>query len=978
MDGDPVQAEPTFRGPAPAESTPVDGLADRLDGDVRADAYTRHLFATDASLFRAVPIAVVFPRHRDDVVATVRFCAARSIPVLPRGAGTSLAGQTVNTAVVIDFSRHMADLIEVDVASRRARVQPGLVMAEFDAALADDGLQFAPDPAWSNQSTVGGAIGNNSSGAHSLAYGPTADYLHTVEVVLADGTLATFGPTDVATIRDRADPDGDTLARIYATVDRLARSETDTIEAALPDLERNVAGYHLKALVDPDDAGRINLARLFAASEGTLGVVVEATVDLVVEPAAVGTLMLSYATYEEAMTAVPALLEAEPAAVETLDEPVLSVAREHPNFAAVARLPAAGAEGVLLVEIFDETVDEVTARLEALAERFGPPDGTALEAAIATDDTERARFWQLRKSSLPLLLSETTDAKHVAFVEDAAVPPEQLASFVAGFRSILDAHGSSASFYGHAGAGVLHVRPLVDTVSSEGREEMRAIAEAAFELTVDHGGTISGEHGDGRVRTEWMQRQYGDDILDLFRTLKAAFDPGGLLNPGPIVGDVVMDEGHRIAPDQPGELPFEPTLAWDNPNGMRGMIDLCHGCGGCRSSQAVGGGIMCPTFRASGEEIAATRGRANLLREAMRGHLDPEVVFDPRFEAEVLSLCIGCKGCLRDCPSGVDMATLKAELRHQRHRRRGATRRERLFGDLPKLARWGALAAPMSNWMTAVPGVDRVLERTLGIAAERDPPRFARNTFTEWASGRLSSPATDDRDRVLVVADPYTNYFEPDTGRATVRVLEAAGARVFVPDDLPPPGRAAYSQGFVERARDHASAMVEALTPYVDDGWSVVVPEPSAAAMLQADYQHLLGRGRAAAVADATYTPLGYLDVHDFAVPLDPSAERFVIHEHCHQRSIGNAGVIERVLASHGYRVETVDAGCCGMAGSFGYEVEHQEMSAAIAAILVDTLRERSTPAVLAPGTSCRAQLTDFGDGWPLDHPISRLAADLA
>lgn len=976
MAGEP--GSPTFHGPNPRSSPLARALTDRLDGEVRADDYTRHLYATDASLYRKLPKVVVFPRHRTDVVSTVKLCAERGVPILPRGAGTSLAGQTVNEAVVLDFSRHMDRIIAVDSDYQTATVQPGVVVGRLNQALEADHLHYGAVPASGHRSTVGGGIGNNSAGAHSPVYGPADANLRSVEVVLADGSIARFRPTTPDEIAERAQEDG-ILGDIYTAVGRLIEEESAVIDAAYPDLGRNVAGYTLDALLEPDERGRINLARLIAGSEGTLGIVTEATLELVEEPTAVGAVLLSYADFIEAMADVAGIMEHGPAAVESMDAPLLEKARAQPKFADKAALVPEGADGALLIEVFGPSEASVERDLEAIVTEFGPPADRAIAAQMTTDDDERARFWALRKSALPLMLSETTDEKHVAFVEDAAVPPAELASFVSGFLELLDSHDTFASFYGHAGAGVLHVRPLVDVASVAGRAEMRAIADGAFELTMAHGGSICGEHGDGRVRTEWTKRQYGEEVVVLFEELKAAFDPAGLLNPGPITGEVTIERDQRIEPGDEAMLAFEPTLAWENANGFRGMVELCHGCAGCRTDQSVEGGIMCPTFRATREEITSTRGRANLLREAIRGYLPPETLFDPRFEAEVLDLCIGCKGCKHDCPSGVDLASLKVELRHQRHRRRGPTRRERALGAFPTLARWGSLTAPVSNWLARTPGANRVMAAALGIHPARAPPRFASTAFTEMVDGRIPDVHPNDADhRVVLLPDPYTNYLEPEIGRATVALLEAAGVAVQVRSNLPPPGRAAYSQGFVDRARRYASETVSTLTPLVEDGWEIVVPEPSAAAMLQSDYAQLLGTRTVAPVASATHTPLSYLHAIDAQLHVDPVDTRFTVHDHCHQQSLGRGGVIEAVLSDHGYRVETVDSGCCGMAGSFGYHAEHYDLSRSIADILLDQLDARDTATVLAAGTSCRSQLAHVDPDRDVTHPAIRFASDLA
>jgi len=523
---------------------------------------------------------------------------------------------------------------------------------------------------------------------------------------------------------------------------------------------------------------------------------------------------------------------------------------------------------------------------------------------------------------------------------------------------------------------VLHIRPLIDTKSVDGVERMASIADDVTDLVVEYGGSVSGEHGDGRARTQWNRKLYGERIWELFRDLKTAFDPDWILNPGQVCGDVDMTEHLRFDPDYEFSAGFSPELSWENDNGLQGMVELCHGCGGCRGEQSTTGGVMCPTYRAANEEVLSTRGRANALRRAMSGELPEEEPFDESFREEVLDLCIGCKGCKRDCPSGVDMAKLKAEITHEHHRREGAALRDRLFARIHELSRVGSALAPVSNWLGRVPGAAAVAERA-GIARERDLPEFRHTTFTDWFHDR--EPAVSPRDadrRALVFPDTYTDYSHPELGVATTYVLEAAGVHVDVPRDATGSGRPPYSKGFLDLARERARRNVDALAPRVADGWDVVAIEPSDAVMLQADYRDLLSGDGVERLAASTYGVTEYVDRFDLldGVPTDPADERLTYHGHCHQTAHKCEGHAPAVLRSAGYAVDAPDTGCCGMAGSFGYESEHLSMSRAIASILLDQLDDAGGERVVAPGTSCRTQIADFGDGTAPDHPVEALA----
>ena len=996
---DDPRADYDYRSDDVARPGLVSDLGDLVDGEVRFDSYSRELYATDASAYEVTPIGVVLPRSTDDVAAVMSYCAEREIPVLPRGGGTSLAGQAVNEAVVLDFTRYMDDVVAVDpdAETPTARAQPGAVLAELNDELAPHGLKFAPDPAWGDKSALGGAIGNNSTGAHSLQYGKTDAYVEECEVVLADGTVTTFGEVSLSGLRERADPDGDLEARIHAEVARIVDEETETIRDAYPQLKRNVSGYNLDRLVEEAESGSVNLARLLAGSEGTLAIVTEATVSLEPVPETKSMALLAYDSLLDAMADVEPILDHDPAAVEVLDDVLLDLARDTEEFADVVSMVPEGTDSVLLVEFYADSDEAGREKVsELLANREGDRAFAALEAH---DEADRARFWKLRKSGLPILLSRTSDAKHISFIEDAAVPPENLPEYVDDFQQVLEANDTVASFYAHAGPGCLHVRPLVNTKSPAGVDQMEAIADAATDLVVEHGGSVSGEHGDGRARTQWNRKLYGDAVWELFGDLKSAFDPDWLLNPGNVCGDHDVTEHLRFDPDYEFSAGFAPELDWDNENGFQGMVELCHGCGGCRGSQDATGGVMCPTYRAADEEITATRGRANLLRQAMSGDLPAEGAsdddhLDVEFMAEVMDLCIGCKGCARDCPSEVDVAKLKAEVEHEYHQRHGASLRERLFANVGTLSKLGSALAPLSNWATRLPGASALAEATLGIASERDLPTFHRESLVDWfeSRGGPQVPESEAVRRVALFPDAYTTYNHPDAGKAAVRVLEAAGVHVRIPDDVTDSGRPALSQGFVETARERARTNVTALAPRVRDGWDVVVVEPSDAVMLQSDYLDLLPGESGGATGGGTeslatevervaanaYGIMEYLDAFAFDLAFDAPDERLTYHGHCHQKATTKDGHAASVLRATGYEVDALDSGCCGMAGSFGYEAEHYSMSRAIAEVLFEQVADSDGETVVAPGASCRTQLGDRTSvrGEP-PHPVEKVAAAL-
>ncbi|ELZ54945.1 MULTISPECIES: FAD-binding and (Fe-S)-binding domain-containing protein [unclassified Haloferax] len=1016
-------------------------LREAVSGEVRFDEYAQVLYATDGSIYRARPAGVVVPRNEDDVRAAVRTAAEHDVPVLPRGAGSSLAGQTVGPGcVVVDCSKYMDEIVRVDPDARRARVQPGVVQDDLDDRLADHGLKFAPDPASSNRSTVGGGIGNNSTGAHSVRYGITDAYTEELRVVLADGSVVHTRDVVVGSDEwDRIVGKDDREAALYRTVLGLVEDHEEEIERRYPNLKRSVSGYNLHKVVSETDDGEtvVNLSKLFVGAEGTLGVVVEATVSLVTVPEETALVLYAYDDLVEAMAAVPDALDFDASAVELMDDEVLRMAAESSEYAQYVEEIPDGTAATLMLEFDSELHDDFEAVIREANDHFlrdgdagsaagdvpaagddaddtdtDTDDGGAFEAIEAYTPAAQADLWKLRKAAIPLLMSLPGDPKPYPFIEDASVPPEELAEYVQSFEDVLEAHGTSAAYFAHAGAGTLHIRPILNLKDGAGIETMRAITDDVTDLVLDHRGAFSGEHGDGMARTEWNPKMYGPELWGAFKELKTAFDPDWRMNPGNVVyrdgpDDLGPDGDRGVGADMREHLRYgaayqsiEPatTLDFSDEGGFSHLVELCNGCGTCRQT---GSETMCPTYRASKDEAETTRGRANMLRAAISGELPEDEIHSDRFQEEVLGLCVGCKGCQNDCPTGVDLAKLKAEVKHAHHAEEGASLRERLFANIDRLAGVGSALAPVSNWAAELPGARAAMERLAGVAPDRSLPSFTRDTLESWMDGRRPRvPASEADHRVLLFPDTYTNYVTPEIGKAAVRVLEAAGVHVRLAEGVEPSGRAAYSGGFLDLARRRAGHNVETLRPSVENGWSVVFVEPSDAVMFQDEYADLLPDDAVAPVAAAASGVMEFLDTHrlDESLPVrgrsaDGDAAGTVAsavadggtlgsltyHGHCNQKALNKDHHAVGVLRRVGYEVDPLDSSCCGMAGSFGYEAEHYDLSKAMGDILFKQVDDSRGDEVVAPGASCRTQLEDRDDAARRPpHPIEKVAQALS
>lgn len=949
-------------------------LRPQLAGELRTDIYSRILYSTDASLYQLVPHAIVIPRTADDVLAAVSVATVHELPILARAAGTSLAGQAVNEAVIIDFSRHLDAIVAIDPEQRRATVQPGVVIDELNAVLRPHGLQFGPDPASSDRSTIGGAVANNATGSHSTRYGMTADHVLAMQVVLADGSTAHLVNGERAALSSEA-------RRIAVEIGALLDAEANrrAISAGTPRHWRRCGGYGLDRLL-PDRPG--DLARLICGSEGTLAVMTEITVGLVPRPSHTALVLLHIDDLHAALTSVPDILATDPSAVELLDTLSLALGYNVPEYARLLASVVTGKpRALLVVEYSGESEAAVHAGALALARRAGRLAGI-VAATPALTSAHQAAVWAVRKANLGLLMSMKGDMKPVPAIEDAAVPVADLPEYVRRLEAYCAGLDTPISYYAHAGAGCLHIRPLINRRSAAQLAGLADISRYSAGLVREYGGALSSEHGDGRARSWLAESFYGPELYDLYRQVKRIFDPHRRLNPGIIVDAAPMTGHMRAIAESPGPsrldfsdyerdtpLPLRvpPPRPGERAAGLVRAVEMCNGAGVCRRRT---GGTMCPSFMVTRDEEHSTRGRANALRAAMSGVLPATELTAPRMHG-VMDLCISCKACRAECPSGVDMARLKTEFLARYHAVHGVTLRERLFAHAGTLNRWGGgWRAPLARSL-----LSSGARRRLGITTERPLPLPARRSFAAWWRGQQMPYDAAD---LVVVIDPFTNYVQPGVGVAAMQFFAAIGlrARPVAVDE----GRPLISKGLVEAARRAASRTEHALRPAVEAGLPVIGLEPSSLLTLRDEYLYLLpDEARALALAAAAQTFEEYLDERAaagvLAARFTPASRRILLHGHCHQKALVGTGPARRVLAQlPGAAVEEVDSGCCGMAGSFGYEAEHYAVSMQMAErrLLPAVRAEGPETIIVAAGLSCREQIA-HGTGRRAWHPAEVL-----
>jgi FAD/FMN-containing dehydrogenase/Fe-S oxidoreductase len=924
-----------------------------IGGEVRFDAVSQALYSTDASVYQIRPLGVVVAKSREDLIRVVDVCRRFRCPLTMRGGGTAQAGQSIGAGLVVDLSKYFNRILEVNVEERWARVEPGIVLDELNAALRPHGLRFAPDVSTASRATAGGMMANNSSGARSVWYGKTIDHVLSQIVVLGDGSIVDFCPKTPGEVDALAS--GETLeAQCYRVVRNRGRECAEEVERRFPKVLRRVGGYNLDEFIDP--AKPFNLAKMMVGSEGTLGVVLEAKLNLVRLPLAKAVLVVQFADVLDALGATPAILKHRPAAIEVMDSFILNHTHLSPNLQRLREVFIEGDPGAILcIEFYDDVKENLPATVAALEKQLAD-SGTGYRYYKAFEPADQARIWTLREAALGLSMTMKEDSKSLSFVEDTAVPPEKLRDYIDRFLALIRKHETSAGIYAHASVGCLHVRPVVNMKTADGLRKFEAIATEVSDLVLEFGGALSGEHGDGLVRSPFMKKMFGPQLYEAFRTIKRTFDPEGIFNPGKIVDCPPLLENLRFGAGYKSPNP-RTYFDYSEYGGMGGAVEMCSGLGACRKTLE---GTMCPSYMATKEEADVTRGRSNVLR--LQAGLNDRQVYD------VLDLCLECRACKAECPVGVDMARLKSEFLAGYWETYGTPLHAKMLGNVRTIAECGSPFATLFNWASETKPVRLLNEAVFGIDHRRTLPALSSRTLSSHRKCGDGDVLLGD---VLLFNDTFTNFYDPHIGNAAWEVLESAGLKVaLAPNHCC--GRPLISKGLLKDARRQARLNSESLYVSAVNDKKIVFCEPSCLSAVREDAPALLRgeeRKKAEVVAHACVLFEEY--AAELPLKLKPGPPKILLHGHCHQKAMGLLPAAKNLLARiPGSSIVDLDAGCCGMAGSFGYSKEHFDVSRRIGERrLFPQIRAKDdSTIVVAAGTSCRHQVHDF-TGETAIHP---------
>jgi FAD/FMN-containing dehydrogenase/Fe-S oxidoreductase len=985
-----VSSSPEHR---PVDVAAVRAALEKTTCEVRFDRLSRALYSTDASVYQIVPLGVVIPRSPEDVVAVVKLSRQFHLPLTARGGGTSQAGQAIGSGLILDCSKYLDRILAINPAERWVRVQPGVVLDDLNLELKKHGLHFPHDVSTSGWATLGGMIANNSSGTHSVLYGKTIDHVLELTVVLSDGSVVQAGPLSAAAVEARCARQ-DLEGACYRVLRRLAAEHADEIDRRFPKILRRVGGYNLDRFTNGGDGREFSLVPILVGSEGTLAITLEAKLRVVELPRARAVVVLHFHDLLQALAATPAILAHHPSAVEVIDRYVLDSTKLNAEAAALRDFLQGEPAAILIVEFYGQEVAELPSKLDALVADM-QQQGFGYHAHRALEPAAQARIWKLRKLALGLSMAQKGDAKAISFVEDTAVAPAHLRDFIAEFLEVIRRHGTTAGVYAHASVGCLHVRPVVNLKTEAGVRQFEAIAGEVADLVLRYGGALSGEHGDGLVRSPFMAKMFGPVLYGAFQEIKRTFDPLDLLNPGKIVDAPPLTANLRygatyVTPSVPTTFDFAAD------GSIVQAAELCAGVGQCRKKRD---GIMCPSYQATRDERDCTRGRANTLRLALTGQVGFDGLTDPAVK-EVLDLCLECKACKAECPTNTDMARLKAEFLHQYYQEHGLPWRNWIFGNVRDLTQHGG---SLANWLMRTTVGRWLNDKLLGIDRRRLPPPLAKQPFNPNRVPDPDRPGTETAEEtrpcVGIFPDTFMVCFEPEIGEAVLTLVRRAGVTDRVgfhdghkavfgpPEDWPWGlrccGRPLISNGMLDKAVALARANVRGLFPFAAAGKPIIACEPSCILTIKDDYPALLRgeeRQKAEGVAAQCFTFEDFLErtlaSGERQLAFRPGPKTILVQGHCHQRSlVGMSHTIKLLQRIPGAEVIDLDSGCCGMAGSFGYEKEHYEISRLIGEQRLFPAIRRSDPqntVIVAPGFSCRLQIEHF-TGRKALHPAQLL-----
>jgi len=929
----------------------VEELKSQLDGDCYTDDMHKGVYSTDASMYQILPRAVIFPKNNEDLKRVVAFSSKYKIPVLARGGGTSLAGQAISSGIVLDFTKYLNRIIEFDQNNKWMRVEPGIVRDEVNVVAAKAGMEFAPDPATSSRATIGGMIANNSSGTKSILYGKTSDHVLEMEVLLADGSIQNIGPCDIDSVKDN-----DALSKLH----QLVNGHSNAIKERFPKTMRRVNGYCLDELLDDQPW---HPYKVFIGSEGTLGIILSAKINLVALPKYKAAAIVHFEDTIEAVRAVGTMLKFKPAAVEIMSDDLLNYSRKNLVTRGMSHWINGLPKSVQLVEFYADTKEDITDRANKMFDALRQQElGYAYDlyhaggiGASVQEGAEYNNVWSIRKRGLGLLLGEPNDQRCTAFIEDAAIPVEHLPEYIEKVMAICDRYHVDAAYYAHASVGVIHVRPVLDLRVQEDVDKMKDIANEVFQLVVEYGGAWSGEHGDGLVRSPFLREYFGEEIYQALVEVKKIFDPENIMNPGKIIDAPPMDQNLRYGAKYK-DLHFEPQYHYRVQKSFQTAVHQCSGIGSCRKVQ---GSTMCPSYMATRDDAHSTRGRANTLRLAMSGQISDMGIADPAV-MEAMDLCLSCKACKSECPSSVDMARLKSEALQVHYDNKGVPLRDRLVRDSAQTA--ALIAGPLAFVVNRVQNTSlfkQQLEYVAGIDKRRTLPQYASQTFSKWYKKNYRDKGHSDR--VGLFADTYLNYHEPSIGRAAVRVIQALGYDVDLLEGCCQ--RPRISHGFLKLAKKEGLKTCNSINDYNNP---VLVCEPGCLSALVDDLPDLIADEQIGNAIKQKALPIEKWMADAFensgAKGLSSKNNNIILHGHCHQKSLFGTDSIHRIFAALGVKIFEPDSGCCGMGGSFGYEKEHYEISQNLAErVLLKELDENPEALVIASGFSCRHQIEHFG-----------------